>query len=114
MLLFTNKNHTATLRSGKSASRARPAPFTVLSAILDAKVQKKMERNALCVKNLRKRRLFRKKCLSLRCNIDDKNLISALYPYQIQRKSFYVNNLGKYLILLKPYYIPTLFLHYPY
>ena len=45
---------------GFSASRAKPAPFTVLSAILDAKVRKKMERNALWVKILRKTRDIQK------------------------------------------------------
>jgi hypothetical protein len=46
---------------GFSASRAKPAPFTVLLAILVAKVRKKLERNALCVKKLRKTRDIQKK-----------------------------------------------------
>ena len=52
--------------------------------------------------------------MSLRRNIDDKNLILALYPYQIQRKSRNICNLRKQLILLKPYFIPTISLPYPY
>ena len=61
MLLFTNKNHTATLRSGKSASRARPAPFTVLSAILDAKVRKKNgKKRSLCEKSAKKKIIQKK------------------------------------------------------
>ena len=39
---------------GFLASLAKPAPFTVLLAILVAKVRKKLERNALCVKKARK------------------------------------------------------------